>query len=123
METNFNFKSQPCTSREQSERLLALGLKKETSDCYLVVEKEEVTVVAKSYYEIIEDLNDLPFDAEIIPAWSLGRLLELIKHSDICNYNDFGCIKLYIDLDDFEACITMILYMVKEGYFNKEYLV
>ena len=28
------FKSQICTTREQSERLLALGLKKETADCY-----------------------------------------------------------------------------------------
>ena len=30
--SEFNFKSQICTSREQSERLLALGLKKETAD-------------------------------------------------------------------------------------------
>lgn len=30
---SFNFKSQIATSREQSERLLALGLKKETADC------------------------------------------------------------------------------------------
>lgn len=28
----FNFTSQICTSREQSERLLALGLKAETAD-------------------------------------------------------------------------------------------
>ena len=27
------FNSQICTTREQSERLLALGLKKETADC------------------------------------------------------------------------------------------
>ena len=37
METKFNFKSQVCTDRFQSERLLALGLKKETADmCYKV---------------------------------------------------------------------------------------
>lgn len=30
--SEFNFKSQICTTREQSERLLALGLKKETAD-------------------------------------------------------------------------------------------
>lgn len=29
METKFNFNSQICTSREQSERLLALGLSSE----------------------------------------------------------------------------------------------
>lgn len=35
METKFNFESQICTTKEQSERLIALGLKKETADmCY-----------------------------------------------------------------------------------------
>ena len=32
MEANFNFNSQVCTNKVQSERLLALGLKKETAD-------------------------------------------------------------------------------------------
>jgi hypothetical protein len=32
METKFNLKSDICTDRNQSERLLALGLKKETAD-------------------------------------------------------------------------------------------
>ena len=32
METKFNFKSQVCTTIEQSRRLLELGLKKETAD-------------------------------------------------------------------------------------------
>ena len=31
--SEFNFKSSVCTSKEQSERLLALGLKKETGIC------------------------------------------------------------------------------------------
>ena len=30
--SEFNFKSQICTTKEQSERLLSLGLKKETAD-------------------------------------------------------------------------------------------
>ena len=32
MGTKFNFNSAICTSKAQSERLLALGLKKETAD-------------------------------------------------------------------------------------------
>ena len=36
METKFNFKSAICTSRVQSERLLALGVKPETADmCWI----------------------------------------------------------------------------------------
>lgn len=34
MKTNLNFNSAICTSREQSERLLTLGLKKETADMH-----------------------------------------------------------------------------------------
>ena len=119
MEMKFN--SQICTSREQSERLLALGLKKETADMSWIFSYHWECYVGNPEELYIPDEDGC--DDVYIPAWSLHRLIELIKHSDICNYNDFGCIKLYIDLDDFETCITMISYMVKEGYFNKEYLV
>ena len=132
----FNFKSQPATTIEQSERLIALGLRKETADMthhYLhSTDSYELKDIEFSRIMHLQELvNKKPvlgksgddLYAKDIPAWSLGRLLGLIKHSDICNYNDFGCIKLYIDLDDFETCITMISYMVKDGYFNKGYLV
>ena len=72
METNFNFKSQPATSIEQSERLLTLGLKKETADCiWIEISKDDWRIDVngwKEYYSIIEE--------GILPAWSLGRLVE-----------------------------------------------
>lgn len=41
MENNLRFNSSICTSRSQSERLLALGLKKETADMmYIVLVKD-----------------------------------------------------------------------------------
>jgi len=100
METNFNFKSQICTTREQSERLLELGLKKETADI-----------------KGVEGIEHTP-----IYAWSLHRLIEMIKKSDYLHYDDMGCIKLYLEQDDFDRVIAIISIMVKEGYFNKEYL-
>lgn len=36
METNLKFNSQICTTKDQSERLLALGLKRETADCVIM---------------------------------------------------------------------------------------
>lgn len=110
METKFD--SQICTTREQSERLLALGLKKETADM------------------IHQPIGTTPFNAwdkqeiedDFFPAWSLHRLIKMIKKSDYLHYDDMGCIKLYLEQDDFDRVIAIISIMVKEGYFNKEYL-
>ena len=112
METNFNFKSQICTSREQSERLLALGLKKETADMHHWESEGKIY----TYVGQCSDVNG-------IPAWSLGRLIEMVKKSDYLHYDDMGCIKLYLEQDDFDRVIAIISIMVKEGHFNKEYLV
>lgn len=68
----FNFKSQICTSREQSERLLALGLKKETADCVLP-KKDNLPPLVMPY-----DKASIYTTLEFIPAWSLGRLWELL---------------------------------------------
>lgn len=46
--SNFNFTSQVCTSRSQSERLLALGLKKETADMVL----DETETIVLSWFSI-----------------------------------------------------------------------
>ena len=48
METKFN--SQICTTRDQSERLLALGLKKETADMALVPLMEWDDCTAQEYF-------------------------------------------------------------------------
>lgn len=134
METNFNFKSAICTSREQSERLLALGLKKETADmCYR-------TNGMGIYFITALNPLDNPND---IPAWSLGRLWELLPKSI---WHDNGLEKKYhpiieygfvnyvtecgMELFDFDcgyevwgSMIVVIEWLIKEGYFNKEYLV
>lgn len=47
--SKFNFNSKPCTSREQSKRLLALGIKKETADCGHFYGRQE--------HELYEDLG------------------------------------------------------------------
>ena len=54
METKFNFNSQVCTSKIQSERLLALGLKKETADIRGVEGIEHTPTFAWSMNRLIE---------------------------------------------------------------------
>ena len=107
METKFNFKSQIATSIEQSERLLALGLKKETADCALLPLTDKVTSVL-----VKPSTNDIK---NTIPAWSLGRLLEIMR---------MKASSQVIPLDNtFDRLIDGIEKRIKDGYFNKEYLV
>lgn len=118
MKTKFNFNSQICTSREQSERLVALGLKKETADCYLFEQDGETSIVAKPYSEIEKQLEGLPHDCAIYPAWSLDRLIEMaLRYVLICG------ISFTFNEDAYEKVIGIIEHQIKEGYFNKEYLV
>ena len=130
METKFNFNSQICTTKEQSERLLALGLKKETADMW---------------YPHFEKTYPIPLVDEVlttddIPAWSLHRLIEMMPFDVIPEGgfdNCFTLIKNYpkgysVEYDGFsyyhkeniyDTIIDGIEHLIKEGYFNKKYLV
>ena len=119
METKFN--SQICTTREQSERLLALGLKKETADMTIHIKKDgHWYVTADPFYEWEDDMNTLPCLEEpdaIIPAWSLHRLIEMID-DPYEYYNWLG----FIVEDDYDNVIQCIEFLIDDNRFNKEYL-
>ena len=122
METKFNFKSQVCTDRFQSERLLALGLKKETADCTLFRRSKnaEWEISTDSYNDWVKEI--LPLEVgytheDIIPAWSLHRLIEMRLAHD-----PFAVFQLNNTEDAFEKVISHIEHGIKEGYFNKEYM-
>ena len=105
METKFN--SQICTTREQSERLLALGLKKETADMEWFD--------SKSYGWLIMPLDEegILQTERHIPAWSLHRLMILAEMKGTA----------FSDLDvAYETTISIIAAKIRFGYFNKEYL-
>ena len=118
------FKSQICTTKEQSERLLALGLKKETADMVHYLSRsfaECWAIIPLDNGEVAEN-NDLE-----IPAWSLHRLLCLIPKE--VNINGFkfplrsDVIMRLEDVDFmYERLIGVIERVIKEGYFNKDYL-
>ena len=137
METKFN--SQICTTREQSERLIALGLKKETADMCWIPFGNGTCVLGLS--------NEIRLD--IIPAWSLGRLIEMLPgiipiSEDLSTFHHYAYLDLspvsvsygWEDYDGtdrqlvgfygnglFAAVVDAIEWLIKEGYFKKGYLV
>ena len=131
METKFNFNSQICTSREQSERLLALGLKNETADMKYPCTREYyggVLTEGTSSLPIIIDTEDDDITEYDTPAWSLHRLLFLIpKKVSIDGFTfplRLDAVMRMNDADDMYECVIGILERkIKEGYFNKEYLI
>lgn len=107
---NFEFKSQICTTKPQSEALLALGLKKETADMVHYFSQslaERWVIVPLDNGEVAEN-NDLE-----IPAWSLHRLMEMLA---LCQYEIYPLDNVYEDI------IYIIEEEIKGGYFNKDYL-
>ena len=136
METKFNFNSQVCTSKIQSERLLSLGLKKETADMFYDYHKDRI---GYKYYLIPKPAT--LGDKRSIPAWSLHRLIEMMPYSVEVNnktwtlqvskgyarYGMVGTEKAYVGFiqrpNTYDAIIDCIEWLIKEGEFEKEYLV
>lgn len=131
------FNSQICTTVEQSKRLLELGLETETADMVHINMLDSWICVIKQ-----GDEEDLPYD-DLYPAWSLHRLIDLCtEYINIDGYPDttywFTMHKLdnkiiyendynrWLYLGDgdnlFDTLIDCIEWLIKEGYFNKEYL-
>lgn len=108
METNFKFNSQICTTKEQSERLLALGLKKETADCHWAYHS-----VTATRYIVAHPCDGV---GECIPAWSLHRLLMMTTSKR-------KVMLIRCESDLYDVVIKRIEHEIKEEYFNKEYLV
>ena len=109
-----NFTSQICTTKEQSERLLALGLKKETADMELHFFKDKVNKIyetacaSKGYME-----PEMAYLVDCFPAWSLHRLIEI---ANLPQY--WEC----ISGNWYEEVIAHIQSMIHINEFNKEYL-
>jgi hypothetical protein len=106
------FNSQICTTEEQSLRLLALGLKKETADMTLQTSLD--VCYTMSFQEAVEYFENrhLPLHPTILPAWSLHRLIVL---------SGMGIIESSTD-NIYDKVIQYIKFLIKCGVFNKEYL-
>lgn len=118
-----DFNSQICTTREQSERLLDLGLKAETADmCYQILYLD-LGGVLKECTPSLEPYPPINND-RFIPAWSLHRLLCLLPSEYIFDI-DFQRIMqdfIFRSQDMYDEVISCIEILIEEGYFYEEYL-
>ena len=146
MGNNLKFNSSVCTTREQSQRLLNLGLKPETADMVLIKELayDEVahcTYDADTY--MIRPIDYLEGERHRghIPSWSLHRLIELLPqdiHLDDYEYTHYWLVidplkviyknshsSWIYSCDEgglYDKLINTIEWTIKNNHFNKVYL-
>ena len=106
------FNSKVCTTKEQSQRLLELGLKPETADMYhTTFYRDNVG------YEIIQVRNEkLPLLSQETPAWSLHRLMLICAEYYLSLHLNIKNIRLY------DHIIDIIENLIKLEKIDKKYL-
>lgn len=130
------FNTQICTTKEQSKRLIDLGLNLNTSDMHHYRWSEG--------YWVIESCPPRGSNSNFIPAWSLHRLIDILPdeiewvsdiqshtsyyhpvfYKDKIKYTDMeGWKHVFSDKDNiYDNIIDCIEWLIKKKYFNKEYL-
>lgn len=136
---NMNFKTQISTTREQSEKLLALGVKPETADMYIDKHGQPCCLP----YSRMDGHRE---QTELCPAWSLGRLIDMVPdcirqvtandlYFQITPEPDY-CFVDYVDYEAeyrnvvseegsniFDVIIRMIGWLIENEYFKEKYLI
>ena len=113
--------TQVCTTVEQSERLLKLGLNKETADMVYITDNN----VEKKYrYHRIKVGCYIPAVDDglcYIPAWSLHRLMEIMYKGDMFGFVGLTTHDRNIDTI-YELVIANIEGLIRIDKFNQDYL-
>ena len=136
--TELKFNSQICTTKEQSQRLLELGLKPETADMSIITTPIDCDGIKYSLTPYSKINHPKVFGA--IPAWSLHRLkcllptkipyasgyltIEIINNVNLMFMTDTSEQRVisFIHENLYESMIKCIKWLINENYFNKEYL-
>lgn len=139
-----NFTNAICTNKEQSDKLLLLGINPNTADMFL---DNEVDDSDSNYYQpkVVEQWMDIEAVPDMyVPAWSLSRLVDMMPVIKSISGNCFTAWLLkdengykvsyktcfdsamlgthYYD-NPISACIDMMEWTIREGCFSKEYLI
>lgn len=127
-------KTQICTTKEQSKKLLALGLDKETADmCINLYNSIPYTFAFKDIIMFIPKGQRVVMNVR--PSWSLSRLIsmlpemlyeydaELYVSNSTCGYGKEGKWLKFIKGDNiFDNIINLIEWLIYEKQLNNDYL-
>lgn len=139
------FKQNICTTREQSERLINLGLDVKTSDFFIDRAKN-----GKDYYYVMQEyhfVDPIQKDPKLEFAWSLSRLIEMLPselpdgvirearkfHPELIKVKDGYVLSIrkyeanclvgtHIENDPIECCVSVIEWLIEHSKFDKTYL-
>lgn len=140
------FNTQICTTKEQSRRLLELGLDADTSDmCWLAKklwgDDVEIPEEDRSYFLSTDKDGSFcrRYDVDCVPAWSLHRLIAMLPDffSNLGRQFNLKMDKcflryctarndeyIYFQQKDtlYDNIIDCIEWLIKENHINKNYL-
>lgn len=113
-----------CTSIEQSQKLIELGIDVNTADMYYCYGMDIHT--KKWDYDIVPTIIDASnqIDVSDIPAWSLTALLKLMPKSTISTPNPFSdnycCRNIEFDMEFYadnpvDAAFEMVIWLKENG--------
>lgn len=119
------FNSQVCTTKEQSQRLLELGLKPETADMKHFFDDRNDFSYFHHWECFLYEWDKELVDSENIPAWSLHRLIEIAEVSVEVSglFVRISSTYYYEEKDNvYDNLIDAISELINNEVFNKEYL-
>ena len=90
-------KEQICTNSKQSQKLIELGLREDTADLYITKERRGYNISNKK-------------DKVAMPAWSLARMIEIVKHYPTPKP------EIWHDMDFFTEVYNELCHALVDGY-------
>ena len=133
-----DFKNNISTTREQSQRLIGLGVKPETADMVYHHTNSGSPIFEWELQPHPPVLRGYRW-AQDVPSWSLSRLLEMMPKAIDNEENVILMVELplviYYDTlykgmyyfttypDIFDNCVNMIAWLIENGHFSEDYLI
>ena len=121
MGNTLKFNSSVCTSIEQSQRLLDLGLKPETADMSIITTPIDCDGIKYSLTPYSKINHPKVFGA--IPAWSLHRLIEMFHENILITKSNYIVVDNIFDFDAsgnlYDNLISAFQHFFPEQYLNE----